>query len=105
MSTETKKETITEALQLTDEWRNENTDRLVALLAEKDMMSDVIIDHIKNVKSDSFAVDVNELTVTEYEKKLFWSGMMLAKIMSADNPVEKLLEIIKGLKRDNEEEN
>ncbi len=95
-----KKDTISEALGITPDWEKENCDKLTETLIAEKYISDGILNHIINLKTDEFGK--GDYEVSSYEKKLIWTGMEIAKILIA-NSQAKMIEsglaslLLKGL--------
>lgn len=73
-----KKDSISDALGISEEWRDSNGEALMSNLQSNDTISDAITEQIKGLKKKEFDVDQD---ATDYEKKLMWSGMELAFIL------------------------
>ena len=82
---DSKKETITSALGISTQWEENNTENIINLLQSQTLVSDTIIKHAKNIKTEEFGEDI-DTSLSLYEKKLIWSGMEIAKILIRQRP-------------------
>ena len=81
---DSKRETITSALGISTQWEENNVENIIDLLHDETLVSEAIIKHARNVKTEEFG-DV-DMPLSLYEKKLIWSGMEIAKILIRQRP-------------------
>ena len=76
-----KKQTVNEGLGISEEWDAINERRLKNDLSDTDTISDAMESAIRRIKSSEFGDDSN-YEISEYEKKIMYSGWALHSIMS-----------------------
>lgn len=103
-------ETIPQALGISDEWVEKNEKAIIDLIkGDMTYLSDVIVAHAKDIKADEFG-DESASDLSAYEKKLFWSGMEVAKIViaareaskKAESGLEELMKMLSDMKASHE---
>jgi hypothetical protein len=77
---ENSKNTIHEALGLSEEWRKKNSKSINKEITGHETVSDSIEHSILRLKTEEFG-EMKESSITDYEKKLYYSGYMMAQEM------------------------
>lgn len=72
-------ESISSALGISKEWEENNVDKIKSMLAKNEIVSNAILQYLLSLKQDEF--NIQECEITDYEKKIFWSGMEMARIL------------------------
>ena len=72
-------QTITSALGLPKEWEEKNIDEVIDALKANETVSDAVLYHLNSLKKTEFHIE--ECEITEYERKIFWSGMEMSRIL------------------------
>lgn len=72
-------ESISSALGISKEWEEDNINKIKSMLAKHEIVSNAILQYLLSLKQDEF--NIQECEITDYEKKIFWSGMEMARIL------------------------
>ena len=72
------KSTIHEALGLSEDWKKQNAKELNNEITEYETVSESIEHSIHRIKNEEFG-EIKDSSITDYEKKLFYSGFMMAQ--------------------------
>lgn len=75
-----KKQTVYEGLGISEDWDAINERKLKNDLTDTDTVSDAMESAIRRIRESEFGESSNE--VSEYEKKIIYSGWMMHSIMS-----------------------
>lgn len=95
-------QTITSALGLPKEWEEKNIDEVIDALKANETVSDAVLHHLNSLKKTEFYIE--ECEITEYERKIFWSGMEMARILLRNNdPVQALFKMFMEAKATEED--
>ena len=91
-------ETIYEGLELPKEWEEKNSNLILKAIKKNERISDVMIEHIANVRNEEFGDNACN-NVTDYEKKLLWSGFEMSRllVMYKKDTLASMMEETKGM--------
>lgn len=90
-------QTISSALGLLKEWQEKNIDEVIDAIMTNETVSDAVLHHLNSLKKTEF--DIKECEITEYERKIFWSGMEMTRILLLNtqrnnDPVQALFKML-----------
>jgi len=95
---EKERETVNEAMGISDTWKDTTLDFIVDEIAASERVSDVIETLLHDIKEEEFGEGKYELTT--YEKKLLFAGMLLQQSLSSlkkSAGMESLMAMLKML--------
>jgi hypothetical protein len=72
------KNTIHEALGLSDDWKKQNAKELNNEITGYETVSESIEHSIRRLQNEEFG-EIKDSSITDYEKKLFYSGFIMAQ--------------------------
>lgn len=73
------KDSISRALGITDDWVNDNLEKIGQEFDDAESISDVIENTALRIKSEEFGE--GEYTLSEYEKKLLFAGLQIGNVI------------------------
>jgi hypothetical protein len=88
--------TVYEALGLTKDWTDHNTEELQAEMESNELVSSTMEASIKRIQIECFGE--GDYGISDYEKKLIFTGFQMSQMENRISEAKKFAVLIKGMK-------